>query len=148
LREIPACAEGLGDPICGGDADKDGQMLGPRGADSFYYLKGKTDAIFEASAVLVGALIGERGEELVQEIAVGSVDLDEVEASGEGSVGGGNEVGDDLVHAGAVECCGQRIGFVKADSGGCYGLPTAFGGRHGAYGIPGERHAGFAAGVG
>ena len=148
LGEFPACAERLRSPVGGGYADEDGQVLGPRGADSFYYLEGKTGAIFEASAVLVGALIGERREELVQEIAVGGVYLDEVEACSDGAMGCCDEVGDDLVHAGAIESCGQGIGLIEANGRRCYGLPTAFSSGHSADGIPWEGHAGFAAGVG
>ena len=123
-------------------------MLRPCGADGVNDLEGEADTIFEASSVLVGALVGERGEELVQEIAMCGVDFDEVEAGGEGAVGGCYEVGDDLVHAGAVEGGGEGIGFVEADGGGCYRLPAAFGGWHGAEWFPGEGHAGFAASVG
>jgi hypothetical protein len=123
-------------------------MLGPRGTNCFYDFEGETNAIFEASAVLVGALIGERGEEFVHEIAMSGVDLDEVKARGQGAVGGGYEVRDDLVHAGAVECCWERVSFVEANGGWSYGVPSAFRGGHGAEWIPGEGHAGFAAGVG
>ena len=148
LREIPAFAEGLGSPVGGGDADEDGQMLWPRGADGFDHFEGESGAVFEAAAVLVGAVVGERREELVEEIAVGGVDLDEVEASGEGAMSCCDEVGDDFVHAGAVEGGGDGVGVVEADGGGGYGLPAAFGWGHGAGGFPWDGHAGFAAGVG
>src|SRR5271168_2576953 len=111
-------------------------MLGPSGADGFDDFEGEAGAVFEAAAVLVGAVVGERGEELVQEIAVGGVDLDEVEAGGEGAMGCCDEVRDDLVHTGAVEGGGEWVGLVEADGGGGDGLPAAFGGRHGADWLP------------
>src|ERR1700761_9513562 len=59
-----------------------------------------------------------------------------------------DEVGDDFVHAGAVECGGERVGLVEADCGGGDRLPAAFGGGHGAGWLPWDGHAGFAASVG
>ena len=103
LREVPAGAEGLGGPVGGGDADEEGQVLGPRGADGADDFEREADAVFEAAAVFVGAVVGEGREELVEQIAVGGVDFDEVESGGEGAMGGGDEVGDDFFHAGAVE---------------------------------------------
>ena len=79
---------------------------------------------------------------------MGGVDLDEVEAGGEGAVGCCDEVGDDLVHAGAVEGGGEGVGLVEADGGGGDGLPATFGGGDGADLLPWDGHAGFAAGVG
>jgi len=148
LGEIPACAEGFGGPVGGGDADQDGEVLRPRRADGVDDFEGEADAVFEAAAVLVGAVVGEGREELVEEIAVGGVDFDEVEAGGEGAVGGGGEVGDDLVHAGAVEGGGRGVGVVEGDGGGSDGLPAAFGGRNDAGFLPWDGHAGFASGVG
>ena len=148
LRKVPACAEGLGGPVCGGDADEEWEMFRPRGADGADDFEREAGAIFEGAAVLVGAVVGERGEELVEEIAVGGVDFDKVEAGGAGAVGGGYEVGGDLVEAGAVEGGGEGVFVVEAYGGGGYGLPAAFGGWDEAVLFPGDGHAGFAAGVG
>ncbi len=49
--------------------------------------RGKRDAIVEASAVLVGALVREGERNSWREIAVGGVYLDEVEAGGQGRDG-------------------------------------------------------------
>ena len=115
---------------------KSGQVLGPCGADGADDFEGEADAVVEAAAVLVGAVVREGREEFVEEIAVGGVDLDEVEAGGEGAMGGGGEVGDDLVHAGAVESGGDRVGFVEAKCGGGDRLPATFSGRDGAGRFP------------
>jgi len=72
---------------------------------------------------------GEGGEELVEEVAVGGVDLDEVETRGLGAFRGGCEVGDDLVHAGAIEGGGDGICLVEADGEGATGCqPPSDGG--------------------
>jgi len=88
LGEIPACAEGFGGPVGGGDADKERQMLGPRGADGANDLEWEADAVVEAAAVLVGAVIGQGREKLMEQVAMGGVDFDEVEASAKGSMSG------------------------------------------------------------
>ena len=62
-------------------------------------------------------------------------------------MGGGDKVGDDLVHACAVESDGEWVGFVEADRGGGTGLPATFRGRNGASLLPWNGHAGLAAGV-
>ena len=72
-------------PIGGGDADEERQVLRPRGADGIDDLERKAGAIFEAAAVGVGALVGERRQELVKQVAVGGVNLDEVEPGSEGA---------------------------------------------------------------
>ena len=55
-------------------------MRGPLGADGVNDFERQPGAVFEAAAVVVGALVGERREKLVEQVAVGGVDLDEVEA--------------------------------------------------------------------
>lgn len=148
LGEIPGGAEGFGCPVGGGDADEDGEMLRPGGADGADGFEREADAVFERAAVVVGAVIGEGREELVEEVAVGAVDFDEIEAGGEGTVGSCSEVGDDPVHAGAVEGGGCGVVLVERDGGGGYGLPASFGGRDEAGLLPGSGHGGFTSGVG
>lgn len=80
MRECPAFAERLRGPVCGGDADEHGKMLRPRGAEGLDDFERKAGAVFEGTAVVVGAVVGERGEKFVEEIAVGGVDFDDVEA--------------------------------------------------------------------
>jgi hypothetical protein len=148
LGQVPARAEGFGSPVGGGDADEDGEMLGPSGADGSDDGEREADAVFKAAAVLVGAVVGEGREEFVEEVTVGGVDLDEVEAGGVSAVGGGDEVGDDFRHADLVEGGGDGVSLIEADGRGGDGLPAAFGGRDGADFFPWNGHAGFAAGVG
>lgn len=114
LGQVPACAEGFGGPVGGGDADEEGKMLRPGGAEGADDFEGEAGAVFEGAAVLVNPLIRKGREEFVEKIAVGGVDFDDVEASGAGAVGGGDEVGFDFVEAGAVEGGGLGIGFGEA----------------------------------
>src|SRR5262249_26323248 len=60
------------------DADADGEVpdVAPHGCDDLGH---EAHAIVETSAVLIGALIGVRRQELVDEIPVGAVDLDGVD---------------------------------------------------------------------
>ena len=71
-------------PVASGDADKQGQMGGPDTAHFIDNLEKETGAVFKTAAVGVGALVGERRVELVEQVAVGGVNFDQVEAGGEG----------------------------------------------------------------
>jgi len=148
LREVPVGAEGLWGPVGGGDADEEGKVLGPCGADGADDFEWEADAVVEAAAVLVCAVVGEGREELVEQVAVGSVYFDEVEFGGKGAMGGGNEVGDDFLHAGAIEDGGDGVGLVEAHRGRSDWLPATFNGWDCAGRLPRHGHAGFAAGVG
>jgi hypothetical protein len=55
-----------GSPVCGGDADEEGQMGGPNGADFASDFEEEAGAVLEAAAVLVCAVIAEGRKELVQ----------------------------------------------------------------------------------
>ena len=46
LREIPACTEGFRCPIGRRDADEEGKMLGPRGADGLDHFEREANAVF------------------------------------------------------------------------------------------------------
>ena len=79
---------GLVGPVGGGDADEEGEVGGPLGADGVNDFKEEADAVFKAAAVVVGSVVGEGGEEFVEQVAVGGVDFNEVKTGGEGSTGG------------------------------------------------------------
>src|SRR5690606_40052850 len=73
------------------------------------------DALVEATAVAVGAEVGQRRQELVQQVAVGGVDLEHLEAGVERAAGGGREVLDDLFDPGRIQRLGHRGAFIEGD---------------------------------
>ncbi len=75
-------------PVRGGDAEPEGKALGPDVADGGDDLAQEAGAVLKAAAVVVGAGVDQRREELVDEIAVGAVNFDEFEAGLEGAAGG------------------------------------------------------------
>src|SRR6266566_4672244 len=62
-------------PIRGGNANEQRQPCGPNLAHRFYDLENDTDAILEAAAKFILPKIAEGRKELVQQIAVGGVNL-------------------------------------------------------------------------
>jgi len=135
-------------PIGSGDADKEGQVGRPLGANGVNDLQEHADAVFEAAAVVVGSLIGEGGEEFVEQVAVGGVDFDKVESSGEGTEGGQAKGLDGGGDAGVVEGPGDGVAGGKGDGRGSDRLPCAFLGQQKAFGYEGRGHTPLAAGVG
>ena len=71
-------------PIGSGDADEEGQVGGPCGANGVDDLEQQAGAVFKTAAVGIGALVGKRRQELMNQVAVGGVNLDEVKARREG----------------------------------------------------------------
>jgi hypothetical protein len=71
--------------------------LGDRGDD----LHDEAGAVLRRAAVLIGAPVGRRGEELVEQVAVGAVDLHAVRSRRDGPAGRGDEV-----LQGCPELCG------------------------------------------
>ena len=62
----------------------DGDPVPHRLAYGGQHLDAETHPVLEAATVLVGSSVALRGEELVDQIAMGAVDLDSVEATGHG----------------------------------------------------------------
>lgn len=116
------------DPVSGGDADEEGQVGRPDCADCVHDLEEEPGAVVEAAAVGVGALIGERRKEFVQKIAMGGVDLDEIEPCGDGAVGSLGKSADRGLDASLVERLRDRILGCEGDGAWSDGLPSALGG--------------------
>jgi hypothetical protein len=76
LLDVPAAL----DPIGGGHLDADGLVCWHLAAHDVEHLERKAYAVLERSAVSIGALVGDRREELVPQITVRAMDLDAVHA--------------------------------------------------------------------
>lgn len=85
------------DVVAGVEAEQDRVVRADGGADSVDDLEREAHTVFQRAAVLVRALVGERGHELVDQVAVRTVDLHAVKAALLRSRGGFAERGDELV---------------------------------------------------
>ncbi len=144
LFDVPAA----GNPIAGGDADEQRVAYGPHAADGSDDLAEEAGAIFEGAAVGISALIGERREKFVYQVAVRGMDFDYLETGLLGACGGIREIFDYSFNSGSIERGGLRVGVGEGDGAGGDGLPAAFGFRDEAAALPGARGAGFASSVG
>jgi len=116
----------------------------PLGADGVNDFKGQAGAVLKTAAVGIGALVGEGREELVEEIAMGGVDLDKVEACLEGTVRSLTKGLDCGVDAGLIKRLRNGIGGGKRHGAGRNGLPATLGGQEQALASADwgwERHA-------
>ena len=85
------------------EADADDELDGTRGTHGLEHPGPEPHAVLERPAELVGAVVEQRRQELVDEVPVGGVDLDAVEA-GRRAVGGRSGEGrDELVDLVVVE---------------------------------------------
>ena len=98
-----------GNPIRGGDANQERKVSRPLGTNGVDDLQGEACAILKAAAISVSALVGERREELVEQIAVGGVNFYGVVAGLEGPTRSQGEGVDDGLDAGLVESLGQGV---------------------------------------
>ena len=140
------------EPVGGADADEEGHGVGHDGADALDGLKGEADAVLEGATILVGALVRRGGEEAGHEVAMGEMQLDDVEAGVNGAKGAGDEVALQLLDlgdghfAGLAEGAGGEGLSAGADNvvGPAAGLLLGDGGEA----EPGGHGGGLAAGVG
>src|SRR5579872_3842921 len=111
-------------PIGSGDAHEERQMRRPRSANGIHNLKKEAGAVFEAATIVVGALIGERREELVKQVAMGAVNLNQVEACGEGALRGLGKSFDDRGDARFIERLREPVVWGERDGAGRNRLPA------------------------
>ena len=98
----------------------------PFGSHRVDDLKQQADAIGEAAAVGIGPVVGERREEFVDQVAVGSMDLNKVEARGIGTAGRLGKGEYNSADAGLIQLQGNGILRGECDRAGSDGLPAAF----------------------
>ncbi len=91
LLDVPATV----DPVRAGDAHQQRRGVRQCRAHRVDHLEDEAGAVLEGAAVAVLPTVRDRREELVEEVAVGGVDLDGVEARRDGTPGG---VGEGLHH--------------------------------------------------
>jgi hypothetical protein len=135
-------------PIRGGDADEEGQMSRPCGAHSVHNFKKQAGAVEEAAAVSVGAVVGKRGEEFMEQVAMGRMNLNEVKSCCERPLCTLCKGVDDGGDSGLIEGLGYSVVGSEGYSAGGDGLPAAFFWKQQAFAAEGYGHAAFAAGVG
>lgn len=74
-------------PVGAGEADGEWSGFVPDFADFADGFEEEADAVFEGAAVVVRAVVGEWGEEFVDEVSVGGVEFDELVAGVDGAFG-------------------------------------------------------------
>ena len=97
------------DPVRGGDAHRHRLAGRPRRADGVEHFQREPQPVLQAAAVFVGPPVGNRREERGQQVAVGGVDLEEVETCLLGPQRRGDELLLDGVHAGPVQLGGSLV---------------------------------------
>ncbi len=87
LREVPTAL----DPVGRRNLDADGLVGRKRRAHRVEHFQGIAHAVLQAAAILVGAFVGDRGEKLMQQIAVGGVQFEGVDTEPIGALCGCHE---------------------------------------------------------
>ena len=120
LLEGPAAL----DPVGGRDAHPDRLARRDRLAHRLEAFQRKPHPVGERAAVLVGALVGERRQELVQQVAVRPVQLEPVDAEGQRPPRRGDEAVADPLQALGIEGVGCRLALPVREGGGCLRAPA------------------------
>jgi len=123
-------------------------MERPCGAHCVDNFKKQARAVEEGAPVRVGAVVGKRREEFMEQVAMGSVNLNEVKSSRERPLGTLCEGPDDGSDSSLIEGLGHGVVGGEGYSAGGDGLPAALLWKQEAFAAEGNGHAGFAAGVG
>ena len=93
-RAISTASSGVmppGHPVVGRDAHAHRPLGRPGRTHGRKHGQRITQAVVQAATVRVGAVVGQRRDEARQQVAVGAVQLQPVEAGGGGAAGGGDE---------------------------------------------------------
>ncbi len=96
------------DPVGRRDAHTQRALARPLGAHRVEHLQREAHAVVQAAAMRVAALVAQRRQEAVQQVAVGGVQLDQLEAQARRAPGGLHEGIAHRLHALRVECLGSR----------------------------------------
>ncbi len=124
------------------------QLLRPYLTHGLRHLQYKTDTVFKRAAVLILALIAERRQELMQQIAVGSMQLHHLEIRRQCPPRCSNERLDDLIDLCLVQLGRRGVLGIESDLGRAHGHPPTFCRRDAAtFAKPWAPSAGLAPGV-
>ena len=144
LLDIPATL----DPVRAGDAEADGIARRHHGPHRIEHREREAHPVLQRAAIFVLALVRERREELVHQIAMSAMQLDRGEAEPYGPAGrvreGLDQARDVIVGEGARR---PRVGL-EADLRGRFDRPAALIEAELAAALPGLRDGGLAAGMG
>ncbi len=143
LRQIPSSLH----PIGGRDPHEQRQLFRPHVPHRLRRTQRQPSPVLEAAAVLVGAAVDQRGEELVHEVSVGHVQLDHAESRVEGSAGGRNEPVHHRVDVDAAHRARRSVARRERLRARPDRLPTALLRRHPAAFAPRPIRRGFASRV-
>jgi hypothetical protein len=83
---------------------------GPGGADCVEHFKREAQAVFDAAAILVGALVADWGEKRREQIAVTAMQFEHVEARVFAHERGADEIGFNAIHVGASHFSRRGVG--------------------------------------
>jgi len=61
------------EPISGTDADEEGHVLGNNATNELGKFDQESGPVFEAATILVGPLVGDWGQEAVEQVAMGAI---------------------------------------------------------------------------
>jgi hypothetical protein len=129
LAEVPPTL----DPIGSGNADEERQLLRPHLSYCPSHPQGKALPVFGRAAAIIGSVVGQRREELVEKVAVGHVDFDHLKTGGQGSPGGVTELRLDRVQVVRRELAAPGI---RRRTGRDLELPAASRAQQGSKGYP------------
>ena len=149
FRDLDGVGQGVpaGGPVGAGQAHPERQLVGPFGAGGLDDLHQHPAAALEVAAVLVVAGVGQRREEGVHQVAVGGVQLDQLEPGQAAHPHGGGELLDDALDFGCAECGRGGVAVGEGDGAGADRLPAALGDRDWLAAVPGAADAGLAPGM-
>ncbi|MNO56840.1 hypothetical protein D3C76_473620 [compost metagenome] len=113
------------DPVGGRHPNEQRQLRRPDLAHRFGDLQGEAYAVFEATAVLVAALVAQRREKLMQQVTMGGMDLDHLETGLQRPLGRGDEGIDDGLDVVLAQFTRCGVFRVESDFRRPHRLPAA-----------------------
>ena len=131
-----------------GHADADRLLVRKRLAHRVEHFERKAHAVRQRAAILIGALVGNRRQELVQEIAVRGMHLDGIDAEPLGALGGGDERLAHALEPRRIERQWRRLALLVRNGRRALHPPAAFGDRNQLAAVPRRVARRLAAGMG